>query len=105
MKKIYEAVDRFCARHPRFGISNLMLTIVIGNVVVYVLQMFAGAEALHFLAFNLSGLLRGELWRIVTYVFVPGTASAFQLLITLALRWSGSGVLPSLICTISAVWC
>ena len=91
MKKIYEAVDRFCARHPRFGISNLMLTIVIGNVVVYVLQMFAGAEALHFLAFNLSGLLRGEIWRIVTYVFVPGTASAFQLLITLYFYyWIGS---------------
>ena len=31
MKKIYDAVDRFCARHPRFGIPNLMRYIVIGT--------------------------------------------------------------------------
>ena len=34
MKKMYDAVERFCARHPRFGIPNLMRYIVIGNVVV-----------------------------------------------------------------------
>ena len=28
MKKLYDAVQRFCARHPRFGIPNLMLYIV-----------------------------------------------------------------------------
>ena len=91
LKKIYEAVDRFCARHPRFGISNLMLTVVIGNVVVYLLQMFAGAEAISFLSFNLAGLLRGELWRIVTFVFVPGYGGAFSLLISLYFYyWIGS---------------
>ena len=31
LKKIYDAVDRFCARHPRFGIPNLMRYIVIGT--------------------------------------------------------------------------
>ena len=91
MRKIYEAVDRFCARHPQFGISNLMLTVVIGNVVVYLLQMFAGAEAISFLSFNLSGLLRGEIWRIITYVFVPGAASPFSLIISLYFYyWIGS---------------
>ena len=39
MKKIYDAVDRFCARHPRFGIPDLMRWIVIGNVAVYVLML------------------------------------------------------------------
>ena len=91
MKKIYEAVDRFCARPPRFGISNLMLYIVIGNVLVYILQMFSSAEAINFLTFNLSGLLRGEVWRIITYIFVPGTNSPFSLLISLYFYyWIGS---------------
>lgn len=41
MKKIYDSVERFCARHPRFGIPNLMRYIVIGNVVVYILSMLS----------------------------------------------------------------
>ena len=59
MKKMYDAVERFCARHPRFGIPNLMRYIVIGNVVVYFLSMLSrntDAAALDFLAFNLNGL-------------------------------------------------
>ena len=37
LKKLYQAVDRFCVRHPRFGIPNLMRVIVIGTVIVYLL--------------------------------------------------------------------
>ena len=39
MRKLYDAADRFCARHPRFGVPDLMRYIVIGNVVVVVLIM------------------------------------------------------------------
>ena len=94
MKKIYEAVDRFCARHPRFGIANLMRYIVIGNVAVYLLMMFtrsADANALNFLSFNLGALLHGEVWRIITFIFVPGQASPFMLVIALYFYyWIGS---------------
>ena len=94
MKKMYDAVERFCARHPRFGIPNLMRYIVIGNVVVYFLSMLSrntDAAALDFLAFNLHGLLHGEIWRIVTYIFVPGYSSPFALLIALYFYyWIGS---------------
>ncbi len=94
MKKLYDAVQRFCARHPRFGIPNLMLYIVAGNVIVYLLMMFtqrADANALAFLSLNTAAVLRGELWRIVTYVFVPGSANMFMLLISLYFYyWIGS---------------
>ena len=63
LKKLYQAVDRFCAGHPRFGIPNLMRVIVAGTVVVYLLEMFAGYEAVSFLSFNLEGIKRFELWR------------------------------------------
>ena len=36
----YGFLDRFCAKHPRFGIPNLMLYIVIGQVAVFVLDLF-----------------------------------------------------------------
>ena len=35
LRKLYDAADRFCARHPRFGVPDLMRYIVIGNVVVF----------------------------------------------------------------------
>lgn len=94
MKKLYDGVQRFCASHPRFGISNLMRVIVIGNVAVYVLMLLTqanDANALSFLTFNLNALLHGEVWRLVTFVFVPAYSSPFALLISLYFYyWIGS---------------
>ena len=74
LTKIRDAVDRFCARHPRFGIPNLMLYIVGGTGLVYLLYILTrgnDAGAISFLYFTLGGLLRGEVWRLVTFLFVP----------------------------------
>lgn len=94
MKKIYDSVERFCARHPRFGIPNLMRYIVIGNVIIYMLMMLsrnADASALNFLALNLNRLFHGEIWRLVTFVFVPAYSSPFSLIISLYFYyWIGS---------------
>lgn len=94
MKKLYDGVQRFCASHPRFGIPNLMRIIVIGNVAVYVLMLLTqanDANALSFLTFNLNALLHGEVWRLVTFVFVPAYSSPFALLISLYFYyWIGS---------------
>ena len=94
MKKLYDGVQRFCAAHPRFGIPNLMRVIVLGNVAVYVLMLLTqanDANALSFLTFNLNALLHGEVWRLVTFVFVPAYSSPFALLISLYFYyWIGS---------------
>ena len=82
MKKLNEAVERFCARNPYFGIPNLMLYIVGGNIAVYLLAMFSSFGAISFLSFNLDALLHGEIWRLVTFLFVPSSTSAFSVLIT-----------------------
>lgn len=83
LKKLSNAVDRFCYSHPRFGIPNLMKYIVIGNAVVYLLAMFSSWGAVSFLSFNLSGLLRGEVWRLLTFLFVPLNTNLFFLAISL----------------------
>ena len=94
MKKLYDGVQRFCAARPRFGIPNLMRVIVIGNVAVYILMLLtqnSDASALSFLTFNLNGLLHGEVWRIVTFIFYPSAGSPFWLLISLYFYyWIGS---------------
>lgn len=94
LRKLYDAADRFCARHPRFGVPDLMRYIVIGNVVVFFLIMLTrgtNASALNFLYFDPQMVLRGEVWRIVTYIFVPSTTSVFWLVVELYFYyWIGS---------------
>lgn len=104
MKKLYDAADRFCARHPRFGIPDLMRWIVIGNVVVYVLMLLTmrtDANAVSFLYLNGSKVLHGELWRIVTFISSPpapvpsGWPSACISTTGSARPWSASGAPPA----------
>ena len=91
LHRINRKIDEFCRAHPGFGIPNLMKIIVIGTALVYVLYMLTGynASAISFLSFDLAHLLRGEVWRIVTFLFVPNTGltgsmgGAFWLIISL----------------------
>lgn len=80
MKKLNAAVDRFAREHPRFGIPNLMLWIVACNAVVYLLSVFAGYGAVSFLAFDWAAIKSGELWRLVTFIFMPGYFSSRDLI-------------------------
>lgn len=71
MKAISRWLDRFCYKHPRFGIPNLMKFIVIGNVLIYLLDMFSRGYATLLCMFYPSAVLHGEVWRIITFLFVP----------------------------------
>lgn len=83
MRKLNAAVDRFAYNHPRFGIPNLMKFIVAGNLVVYLLMMFAGYDAVSFLLFDWQAITHGELWRLVTFIFMPEATSPLWLAISL----------------------
>ncbi len=68
-----KSIDRFCAKHPRFGIPNLMLYIVIANAVVYIFSMIdtTNGSFISYLTFKPSRILAGEVWRIITFIFIP----------------------------------
>ena len=69
LKKLNQAIDRFCILHPNFGIPNLMLYVVIGNVVLGLLSNFSNGNFLSFFSYTLSGLLHGQVWRLFSYIF------------------------------------
>ncbi len=70
--EFYKKFDRFCARNERFGLKNLMLYIIIGNVAVYLLTiMDPRAIVAGILQYDRYRILSGQVWRLVTYVFVP----------------------------------
>ena len=73
MKKLMDKIDRFCYSHPYFGISRLMLYIVIGNVLVYFLSiMDTTGMFLNMLTFSPEMVFKhGQIWRLITFIFVP----------------------------------
>ena len=77
----YGPIDRFCAKHPRFGIPNLMLYIVIGQVAVFILDWIFRGSLTSWLMFSRSAILYGQVWRLVTFIFLPAYSDPFSLLL------------------------
>ena len=75
MKKINQAIDRFCYSHPRFGIPNLILWVVIGNVAVYIMDLLSRGTFSGILSFVPAYIFQGQIWRVVTFIFVPEASS------------------------------
>lgn len=71
MKKINTAISRFCYSHPNFGIPNLMLYVIIGNVAVYIMDMLSNFTFSPVLAFIPSEIFHGQVWRLVSFIIVP----------------------------------
>jgi len=87
MRGIEKRLDRFCLNHPNFGIPNLMTVIVVGSIVVFLLDMFSQGTASALLCFHRAAILHGQVWRLVTFVFVIYANNAFTLAISLYFYW------------------
>ncbi len=93
MRSIMRRIDRFCLTHPRFGIKNLMLYIIIGNAIVFFFGMADRSGAfIHLLEFNAAEIFtQGQIWRLVTFALVPSTFSILWLALALYFYyWIGS---------------
>ena len=75
MRGITRAIDRFCYRHPRFGIPHLIRIIVFGTGLVYILSLMvtdnAAVSPVSFLFFSPRDILGGQVWRVLSFLFVP----------------------------------
>ncbi|HIT24534.1 MAG TPA: hypothetical protein IAC27_00550 [Candidatus Enterenecus avicola] len=79
-------MDRFCAKHPNFGIPNLMKIIVFGQIAVYLVDLISrlmfSQSWMSILQFYPAYILHGQVWRLVTWVVVPYASSPFMLLLS-----------------------
>ena len=81
MKKLNKRIDMFCYRHPRFGVPNLMLYIVIISLAVWLLSIMDPSKTLmSFFVFSPERILKGEVWRLISFIFVPQSLSFWELL-------------------------
>ena len=70
----------------RFAISDLMKYIVFGQAAVYLLMLIwptVGYRLYSAITLSRSALLRGQIWRIVTFVFAPPNSSPLFILFAL----------------------
>ena len=92
---MYKWFDRFCHKHGRKGIKNLMTLIAVGGFAVFLLDIFTmeqGVSVSGLLLFDRDAVLGGgEYWRLVTFVFVPPESSMLLLtpLVLFFYHWLG----------------
>lgn len=81
MKNLRSKFERFCYNNRDKGIPNLMLYIALGNALVIILSLFNGGGQLYsLLCFDKASILKGQIWRLVTFVFTQSGTSVISLL-------------------------
>ena len=81
MNWISRKIEMFCYKHPRFGISNLMLYVVIGNVIIWLFSMMDTTNLLvSALQFSPAMILKGQIWRLITFAFIPTSGGILALI-------------------------
>ena len=84
-----QKIERFCYRHPNFGIPNLMRYLTIANVVFWVMNMI-NRPFLSYMLFNPALIQRGQVWRLVSFLFVPPSTGVLALLVFYFYYWIGT---------------
>ena len=75
--------NRFCRRYERYGIRNLMIYMMAGQALVYLADLLQPDLLLRLhLCFYWPAVLHGEVWRIVTGLFVPSQTELFFMIFT-----------------------
>ena len=82
-------IEEFCYRHPGFGIPNLMRYLTIANVVFWLMGLVNGVF-LNYMVFDPSLILHGQVWRLVSFLFIPPSMGFLALLVFYCYYWIGS---------------
>ena len=89
MKNLRGRFERFCFRHRDRGIPNLMMYIAIGTALVYVISMIDNTNALYaILRFDREAILRGQVWRLFSYVLTYSAGGPAMTAISLICYYS-----------------
>lgn len=82
-------IEKFCYKHPNFGIENLMRYVTAANVVFWLLGA-VNRPFLSFLAFDPALIMRGQIWRIFSFMFYPPSMGVLAFLVFYFYYWMGS---------------
>lgn len=84
-------LDRIERKIGRFAPRNLMLIIVIGKAIVWLLETIISQRTdiwiSSWLTFDRAAILQGEVWRVLSFIFIPDSYSLFSLALSLYFYW------------------
>lgn len=81
--------ERFCFKHRKKGIPNLMLYVSLGSALVYLFTMITDNYLLYqWLCFDYQLILQGQVWRLFSYVLVYDVGNVFLTFISLLCYFS-----------------
>ena len=89
MFNLRNKIERFCYKHPNFGISNLMKYVAIANVAFWLMNL-VNPSFLQYIIFDPALIMRGQVWRIISFVFYPPNTGFLALLVFYFYYWIGS---------------
>lgn len=85
-----EKLDKLERKLRKFAVRNLMLYIIGGMLAAFLigalLYTTKGIDLISYMSFDRNMILQGQVWRVVTFLFVPEGGSIFML-ISLYLYW------------------
>ena len=64
-------ISRLERKYGRFCIPNLISLIVGGQILVYAIELFVNQFVSSYLGLSRGLLLMGQVWRLITFVFIP----------------------------------
>ena len=64
-------LNRLERKYGRFGIPNLTNILVAGQVLVFAVELFVNSAITLWLGLSRFLLLQGQVWRVLTFVFIP----------------------------------
>lgn len=95
-------------KYGRFGIPNLTNILVAGQILVFAIELFIDRTITAWVGLNRFFLLQGQIWRAITFVFIPFSGGSilsvvlgiyFTWFVGTALERSGAiSAIPSISC-------
>ena len=68
-------IDKLERKYGRYGIENMTMYIIISYVLGYAL-MYINPGALSMLSLNVTKILQGQVWRLITWIVYPPSTSS-----------------------------
>jgi membrane associated rhomboid family serine protease len=75
--RIIDKLDRLVSK---FAVRDLMKYVMLGSFLVYLVDLTSNGLLTALLYFNKSLILQGQVWRVVTFIFVSGSDSIFLII-------------------------
>lgn len=80
-------IDKLSYKLRRIAIPGLMKYIVVTMGAVFILDLVFNYAVSDLLMFSLNAIMAGEVWRIISFIFLPFNSSPIFLIFTLYFYW------------------